>query len=70
MTMPYTVDTPEVLTDVRPGDRVTAKVYEGDFKSLIRLEGCPARGYAGFLSQEISANHKRQKVVLLCTCCC
>jgi hypothetical protein len=30
--MSYEVDNPEVLNTVKPGDRVTAKVYEGDFK--------------------------------------
>jgi cobalt-zinc-cadmium efflux system outer membrane protein len=32
MTMGYTVDSEDVLNRVKPGDQITAKVYEGDFK--------------------------------------
>ena len=32
MTMGYAVDNADVLNRVKPGDRVTAKIYEGDFK--------------------------------------
>jgi Copper binding periplasmic protein CusF len=37
----YKVDNPEVLKTVQPGDRVTAKVYEGDFKVLYELRIIP-----------------------------
>ena len=43
MTMPYTVDKPEVLKTVKPGDQVTAKVYEGDFKVLYDLKVVPPK---------------------------
>jgi hypothetical protein len=39
--MSYTVDNPEVLKTVKPGDQVTAKVYEGDFKTLYDLKVAP-----------------------------
>ena len=38
MTETYRVDNPGVLTELMPGDRVTAKVYEGDFKTLYDLQ--------------------------------
>jgi hypothetical protein len=40
-TKAYTVDNPEVLQNVTPGDRVTAKVYEGDLKVLYDLRVVP-----------------------------
>lgn len=43
MTMTYTVDKPEVLKSVKPGDQVTAKVYEGDFKVLYDLKVAPPK---------------------------
>jgi hypothetical protein len=51
-TITYTVHNAEVLTDVRPGDRVTAKVYEGDFKVLYDLKVVPPREHAGFLPKK------------------
>jgi len=39
--MTYKVDNPEVLKTVKRGDRVTAKVYEGDFKVLYDLRVVP-----------------------------
>jgi Cu/Ag efflux protein CusF len=41
ITMTYKVDNPEVLKTVKPGDRVTAKVFEGDFKVLYDLKVVP-----------------------------
>jgi len=41
MTMAYTVDDPEVLTTLRPGDLVTAMVYEREFNVLYGLKVVP-----------------------------
>ena len=41
MTMTYTVDDPKVLTTLRPGDLVMAKVYEREFNVLYGLEIVP-----------------------------
>src|SRR6266850_414288 len=38
MSMSYTVDKPEVLKTVKAGDQITAKVYEGDFKTLYAVQ--------------------------------
>lgn len=43
MTMTYHVDKPDVLKDVKPGDQVTAKVYEGDFMVLYDLKVVPPK---------------------------
>ena len=37
----YTVSDSEVLRTLEPGDHVTAKVYEGDFKTLYDLKLVP-----------------------------
>lgn len=31
MTMAYSVDNADVLTRIKPGDQITAKVYDGDY---------------------------------------
>jgi Cu/Ag efflux protein CusF len=34
MTMQYSADKPDVYDKVKPGDQITAKVYDGDFGTL------------------------------------
>src|SRR4051812_31401788 len=42
MTMTYSVDPEEVLKRVKSGDEITAKVYDGDFKTLHAVQVTPA----------------------------
>jgi len=42
MTMTYGVDKPEILTKVKAGDQITAKVYDGDFSTLHDVQLLPA----------------------------
>jgi Cu/Ag efflux protein CusF len=44
MTMTYTVDEPDVLRSIKAGDQITAKVYEGDFKTLYEMKVVPLQG--------------------------
>jgi len=44
MTMTYTVDKPDVLKTLKSGDQITAKVYEGDYKTLYDVKVVPAAG--------------------------
>jgi mono/diheme cytochrome c family protein len=41
MTMSYSVDQPSVLRTLQEGDRITAKVYAGDFRTLYGVEVAP-----------------------------
>jgi Cu/Ag efflux protein CusF len=38
MTMKYKVDDPKILKTVKPGDQITATVYEGDFTQLHKVQ--------------------------------
>ena len=43
MTMSYAVDKEEVISKVKAGDQITAKVYDGDFKTLHDVQVIPAK---------------------------
>ena len=43
MTMSYAVDKEEVLGRVKAGDQITAKVYDGDFKTLHDVQVIPPK---------------------------
>jgi Cu/Ag efflux protein CusF len=46
MTMIYTVDKEEVINHVKVGDQITAKVYDGDFKTLHDVKVVPPKSEA------------------------
>jgi Cu/Ag efflux protein CusF len=43
MTMTYGVDKEDVLNKVKAGDQITAKVYDGDFKTLHDVQVAPPK---------------------------
>jgi Cu/Ag efflux protein CusF len=43
MTMTYAVDKEDVLAKVKAGDQITAKVYDGDFKTLHDVQVVPPK---------------------------
>jgi Cu/Ag efflux protein CusF len=43
MTMTYAVDKADVLDKVKVGDQITAKVYDGDFKTLYDVHVVPEK---------------------------
>jgi Cu/Ag efflux protein CusF len=43
MSMTYSVDKPEVLSTLKAGDEINAKVYEGDYKVLYSVKVVPAK---------------------------
>jgi Cu/Ag efflux protein CusF len=43
MTMMYSADKPEVYDKLKPGDQITAKVFDGDFGTLHDIQVVPAQ---------------------------
>ena len=43
MTMTYAVDKAQIMSRVKAGDQITAKVYDGDFKTLHDVQVIPAK---------------------------
>jgi Cu/Ag efflux protein CusF len=43
MTMSYAVDKDAVLAKVKAADQITAKVYDGDFKTLHEVQVVPPK---------------------------
>jgi Cu/Ag efflux protein CusF len=43
MTMTYAVDKADVIDRVKAGDQITAKVYDGDFKTLHDVQVVPSK---------------------------
>ena len=43
MTMVYTPDKPEVISKVKTGDQITARVFDGDFSTLHDVQVVPAK---------------------------
>jgi len=46
MTMTYTPDKEDVVTHVKVGDEITAKVYEGNFSTLYDVQVVPPKSKA------------------------
>ena len=46
MTMTYGVDKPDVINRVKVGDQITAKVYDGDVKTLYDVKVTPPKSNA------------------------
>jgi Cu/Ag efflux protein CusF len=46
MTMTYGVDKEDAINRVKVGDQITAKVYEGDFKTLYDVQVVPPKSKA------------------------
>jgi Cu/Ag efflux protein CusF len=44
MTMIYAVDKEDVINHVKVGDQITAKVHDGDFKTLYDVRVVPPKG--------------------------
>lgn len=53
MTMNYKVDTPEVLTKLKAGDRIIATVYDGNFTTLFAVKVDAAAAGAGNDADEL-----------------
>src|SRR5258708_21847078 len=47
MTMSYAVDKEDALKNIKVGDQITAKVYDGDFKVLHNVQVVPVSGAKG-----------------------
>ena len=46
MTMTYSVDKEDVINRLKVGDQITAKVYDGDFKTLYDVKVVPPKANA------------------------
>jgi Cu/Ag efflux protein CusF len=43
MTMTYSADRPDVVDKLKAGDQITAKVFDGDFRTLHDVQVVPAK---------------------------